>query len=258
MTTSHTVSLGEFIRTRRERLTPERVGLPPGARRRAKGLRREELAGLCGISPTWLTWIEQGRTGGISSVTIERIAGALLLSRAERRYLFELAGIQDPERSDLPCDPHLNDLLNKVVTTVQTPAYVLDSAWNAIAWNAQAAQLFTGWLDDSSTERNLLRYMFLDPDARKFITDWRSRAQRLVAEFRGDCRAALDTPEIASHVEELRRKSKEFDSFWSTQNVLEREGGERTFYHPKRGKIQLQQLTLSLAASPGIKLVVLL
>jgi transcriptional regulator with XRE-family HTH domain len=258
MTTSHVVSLGEFIRTRRERLTPERVGLPPGSRRRAKGLRREELAGLSGISPTWLTWIEQGRTEGISASAIERIAGALLLSRAERKYLFELAGIQDPERSDLACDPHLNEMLSMMVTKVQTPAYVLDYAWNAIAWNPQAAHLFTGWLDNLSTERNLLRYMFLDPDARKFITDWRSRAQRLVAEFRGDCRAALDTPEIVSHVEDLRRKSKEFDLFWSTQNVLEREGGERTFYHPKQGQIKLQQLTLSLATSPGIKLVVLL
>jgi transcriptional regulator with XRE-family HTH domain len=258
MTTLHTVSLGEFIRTRRERLTPERVGLPRGTRRRAKGLRREELAGLCGISPTWLTWIEQGRTEGISANTIERIAAALLLSRAERRYLFELAGIQDPERSGLPCDPHLNELLNKVVTKVQTPAYVLDYAWNAIAWNAQAAQLFTGWLGKSSTEHNLLRYTFLDPDARNFITDWRSRAQRLVAEFRGDCRAALDTPEIATYVEELRRKSKEFNSFWSTQNVLEREGGERQFHHPKQGQIRLQQLTLSLITAPGMKLVILL
>jgi transcriptional regulator with XRE-family HTH domain len=257
MTTLHTVSLGEFIRTRRERLTPERVGLPPGSRRRAKGLRREELAGLCGISPTWLTWIEQGRTEGISASTVERIAGALLLSRAERRYLFELAGMQDPERSDLPCDPHLNEMLNKVVTKVQAPAYVLDYAWNTIAWNNQAAQLFTGWLGKSSGERNLLRYTFLNPDARTFISDWRSRAQRLVAEFRGDCRAAVDTPEIASQVEQLCRKSKEFDLFWSTQNVLEREGGERKFNHPKHGPILLQQLTLSLAASPGMKLVVL-
>jgi len=258
MSTLHTGSLGEFIRTRRERLKPEHVGLSPGSRRRAKGLRREELAGLCGISPTWLTWIEQGRTEGVSPGTIERIAGALLLSRAERGYLFELAGMRDPERSDPPCDPHLNEMLKKVVTKVQTPAYVLDHAWNAIAWNRQAAQLFTDWLGKSSGDRNLLRYTFLNPNARTFITDWPSRAQRLVAEFRGDCRASLDTPEIASQVEELRRKSKEFDFCWSTQNVLEREGGERTFYHPKQGKILLRQLTLSLATSPGIKLVVLL
>lgn len=253
----HTLSLGEFIRTRRERLQPEQVGLLPGARRRAKGLRREELAGLCGISPTWLTWIEQGRTEGVSARTIERIADALLLSRAERGYFFELAGMRDPERSDLECDPHLNEMLKKVVTKIQTPAYVLDQAWSAIVWNRQAAQLFNDWLGRSSGDRNLLRYTFLNPDARTFITDWPSRAQRLVAEFRGDCRTALDTSGIAGQVEELRRASKEFDLFWSTQNVLEREGGERRFHHPKQGKIVLRQLTLSLALSPGMKLVVL-
>ena len=258
MSAVHTISLGEFIRTRRERLRPEQVGLSAGSRRRAKGLRREELAGLCGISPTWLTWIEQGRTEGVSPGAIERIAGALLLSRAERGYLFELAGMRDPERSGPPCDPQLNEMLKKVVAKIQTPAYVLDQAWTATAWNRRAAQLFTAWLGTSSGERNLLRYTFLDPGARTFIADWSSRAQRLVAEFRGDCRAALDTPEIAGQVAELRGKSKEFDSFWRTQNVLEREGGERRFLHPKQGPMVLQQLTLSLATSPGMKLVILL
>src|ERR1700733_133492 len=89
--------LAAFLRSRRERISPEQVGLPAGLRRRAKGLRREELAGLCGISPTWLTWIEQGRTDSVSANAISRIAGALLLSRAERDYLFELAGVRDPE-----------------------------------------------------------------------------------------------------------------------------------------------------------------
>ena len=258
MNTSQTVSLGEFIRTRRERLRPEQVGLSPGLRRRAKGLRREELAGLCGISTTWLTWIEQGRTEGVSTGTIERIATVLLLSKAERGYLFELAGMRDPEKSDLPCDPQLNEMLRKVVTKLQTPAYVLDHVWNAIAWNRQATHLFSEWLGKPLGDRNLLRYAFLNPEARRFITDWPSRAQRLVAEFRSDCRAVVDTPQIAGLVEELRRKSKEFDSFWGTQNVLEREGGERNFRHPKEGQILLRQLTLSLAASPGMKLVILL
>lgn len=251
-------SLGEFIRTRRDRLSPEQVGLAPGLRRRAKGLRREELAGLCGISPTWLTWIEQGRTEGVSAEALERIAKALLLSRAERSYLFELAGVRDPERPRFACDPKLDAMLKEAVAKIRTPAYVLDQEWNAVAWNAQAAQLFVDWLGRPKGERNLLRYTFLDAQARRFIVDWPTRAQRLVAEFRGECKAVLSTPEIRREVEELRSKSKEFDLYWSAQNVLEREGGERVFRHPKRGRVSLRQLTLSLATAPGMKLVMLL
>ena len=258
MKTRPAPSLGAFIRTRRDRLTPDLVGLSPGLRRRAKGLRREELAGLCGISPTWLTWIEQGRTKAVSAETIEKIARALLLSRAERSYLFELAGMRDPEGPDVSCDPQLELMLREAVAKIKTPAYVLDHEWNAIAWNTPAAQLFTDWLGKPDADRNLLHYAFLDPRARSFILNWPSRAQRLVAEFRGECRAVLNTPRIKKRVEELRRRSKEFESFWSTQNVLEREGGERIFHHPKLGRVSLRQLTLGLSTSPGIKLVILL
>jgi transcriptional regulator with XRE-family HTH domain len=251
-------SLGAFIRTRRDRLSPDKVGLSPGSRRRAKGLRREELASLSGISSTWLTWIEQGRTAGISVETIGRIAKALLLSKAERSYLFELAGMRDPDGADLSSDPDRDALLKEAVVKIKTPAYVLDHEWNAIAWNHHAAQLFTEWLGKSSAERNLLRYIFLSPQARNFIIDWSSRAQRLVSEFRGECKALLDTPAIKKQVEELRRASKEFDFFWSTHNVLERQGGERFFKHPTKGRISLRQLTLNLSTSPGMKLVILL
>jgi transcriptional regulator with XRE-family HTH domain len=253
-----TDSLGAFIRTRRDRLTPDQVGLSPGIRRRAKGLRREELAGLCGISPTWLTWIEQGRTHAVSSETVENLADALLLSKAERAYLFELAGMGDPNGSDLSCDPRLDSMLKEAIVQVKTPAYVLDHEWNAVAWNPQAARLFIDWLGKPSADRNLLSYTFLDPQARRFIVDWPSRAQRLVAEFRGECRAVLDTPRIKRRIEDLRRASKEFDSIWIAQNVLGREGGERVFQHPKQGRVSLRQLSLSVSASPGMKLVILL
>src|SRR6195952_3282947 len=92
--------LGDFVRSHRERLTPEQAGLPRGVRRRAKGLRREEVAALCGISPTWLTWIEQGRAVSLSAGTLARLAHALLLTAAERAYLFDLAALRDPEAAD--------------------------------------------------------------------------------------------------------------------------------------------------------------
>jgi len=256
MTTSKT-TLGSFIRTRRERLQPQDVGLNAGSRRRAKGLRREELAALCGISPTWLTWIEQGRTESTSAATLARISHALLLSRAEREYLFELAGIRDPEKGEYAAEPNIRAQLQEAVKLIQTPAYVLDYAWNAIVWNKHAEKLFLDWLVSGEAQPNLLNYMFLNPSARQFIVDWPGRAQRLVAEFRGDCRGVMDDVTITNQIDVLRQSSPEFDSFWGTQNVLEREGGERAFLHPGRGHMVLRQLTLRIGHSPNMKLIIL-
>lgn len=258
MKTSHPTSLGDFIRTRRDRLSPEQVGLHAASRRRAKGLRREELAALCGISPTWLTWIEQGRTTSVSAQAVSRIGEALLLTKTEREYLFELAGVRDPSRIVEQTAMDLGEILAEAVARIQTPAYVLDRGWNVIAWNAEAANLFLSWLGKKASSPNLLQYMFLNPEARAFIADWPLRAQRLVAEFRNDCRAILDEEEIKNRVAELRQKSEQFETFWSAHDVVEREGGERVFLHPERGKITLRQLTLRLTHSPNMKLVILL
>lgn len=126
-------SLGQFLRAKRDQLRPEAVGLPAGFRRRAPGLRREEVAVLCNISPTWYTWIEQGRTQAVSIETLDAIARGLHLSRAERAYLFELGERSDPK---LPVAanasfPQLTALANAILS----PAYILDRHWDAIAWN---------------------------------------------------------------------------------------------------------------------------
>src|SRR5512146_476558 len=156
-------SLGDFLRARRDRLRPEDLGFARG-RRRAPGLRREEAAQLCGISPTWYTWIEQGRATAISVETLSAIAVGLRMSRAERAYLFELSARADPTPPRAEgSDPQQ---LSVLVRAVCSPAYILDRHWDAIAWNRPAAELFVDWL--GSGERNLLRYVFLDDRARGF------------------------------------------------------------------------------------------
>ena len=136
--------LGEFIRSHRERITPQQAGLPAGNRRRAKGLRREEVAQLVGISPTWLTWIEQGRTQSVSAATLSRLAEVLMLSRAERDYLFDLAGLKDPQEASLAANPEAQQALALAVARIASPAYVLDTLWNVPACNTEAAELFHG------------------------------------------------------------------------------------------------------------------
>lgn len=252
-------ALGEFIRAHRERLTPQAVGLPAGPRRRTPGLRREEVAQLCGVSPTWYTWIEQGRPVSASADALARIAVALQLSRAERGYLFELAGERDPAEP-APAAADAPASLIATVGLLQTPAYVLDRQWNALAWNAPAAELFVGWLDGEPgphRERNLLRFTFTEPAARTFIVDWETRARRLVAQFRADSIRHLNDAPMRTLIDSLADESEDFARYWASQDVGEREGGTREFDHPQAGRLVYDQLTLRPAHREDVMLVVL-
>jgi transcriptional regulator with XRE-family HTH domain len=250
--------LGDFLRAQRDRLRPEDFGLPDGQRRRAPGLRREEAAQLCGISPTWFTWIEQGRTTSVSVPTLAAIARGLRLSRAERSYLFELAARADPAPPNTDnADPQQ---LRALVDAIRTPAYVLDRHWDAICWNKSATELFSAWLGGKTareTDRNLLRFVFLRPDARKFILNWSDRARRLVAEYRADTATLRDDPVRQTLVQELSDASLEFAATWKAQQVLSRDGGQRGFHHARRGRVEYLQYTLRVAQQPDLKLTVL-
>ncbi|MET0292048.1 MAG: helix-turn-helix transcriptional regulator [Steroidobacteraceae bacterium] len=249
--------LGEFLRARRDQLRPADFGLPDGQRRRAPGLRREEAALLCGISPTWLAWIEQGRTTAISVSSLVAIARGLRLSKTERRYLFELAARQDPHPPrSAPADAaELRPLLD----ALNSPAYVLDRHWHPLAWNRPAAALFREWLGGSPARARsgLLEYVFLHPGARRFIVNWPGRSRRLVAEFRADTAGAHDDPACQLLVAELSAASEEFRRAWSAQEVLAREGGERSFQPAAGARRTFQQLTFRPAQWPELKLVTL-
>lgn len=253
--TEPALSLSAFLRALRERRSPAEFGLAAGARRRTPGLRREEVAQLCALSVTWYTWIEQGRDVSVSESTLARLARGLRLSRAERSYLFEVAGKRDPEWPANRDDPP--EAVLACVDAIDGPAYILDRAWRARRWNAKASRLFAGWLD-ADGEKNLLRYIFLRPEARTLIVDWASRAQRVVAEFRAAVTAYADDPEVRRLVGELSAGSSDFERCWQTQGVLAREGGERAFAHPVMGLLHYQQVSLSLAGWPDCRLTMLL
>jgi len=247
--------LGDFVRAQRERLDPAAIGLGARTRRRTPGLRREEVAQLCGLSTTWYTWIEQGRDVSVSPMALARMAATLRMGRAERAYMFELAGKRDPEQGGTAADDVPSAVL-ACVEAIRAPAYVLDRSWTARCWNASAEHLFAGWLDQPG-ERNLLRFVFLEPAARSLIRDWDMRARRVVAEFRASCSARVTDPALRSLIESLRRQSPDFAQFWNLYGVLEREGGERTFHHPLDGLLRFSQVTFDLAGRPDLKLTVL-
>lgn len=246
--------LGDFVRAQRERLSPAATGFAAG-RRRTPGLRREEVAQLAGLSATWYTWIEQGRPVSVSPQALSRLARALGLGRAQRDYLFELAGKRDPDGGagsahDLPAT------VLDCVEAIVSPAYVLDRYWNARGWNPSAEHLFVGWLDQPG-ERNLLRYIFLEPAARSLICDWEGRARRVVAEFRAHSGPHLNDPGLPTLIDQLSTQSHEFAEFWELHGVLGREGGERTFNHPTDGFLRFEQVTFDLAGHTDIRLTIL-
>ena len=116
--------LGDFIRAQRERVAPASVGVIAARRRRTPGLRREEVAELAGLSTTWYTWIEQGRDVSVSPTALARLARALRLGRAQRQYLFELAGKRDPDPGASDID-ELPAVLTACVAAIAGPAYLL-------------------------------------------------------------------------------------------------------------------------------------
>jgi transcriptional regulator with XRE-family HTH domain len=249
-------ALGAFLRAQRERLAPAAVGLAQGSRRRTPGLRREELAQLAAISATWVSWLEQGRAVSPSPAALARLALALQLSRAERAYLFELAGRRDPAAPAAePAEPAPPAMV-AAIDGFTGPAYLLDRGWSARAWNPAAARLFVGWLDRPG-ERNLLRFIFLEPAARSLICDWQGRARRVLAEFRADYSRHVDDPGLEELIEELSRQSALFRRAWPEQAVVGREGGQRSFNHPVDGLVTYAQATFNAADRPDFKLVLL-
>jgi transcriptional regulator with XRE-family HTH domain len=257
LSTDQRRQLGAFLRTHREALRPGDLPATPQGRRRTPGLRREEVAQLCGLSTTWYTWIEQGRDISLSAAALARLADTLRLTATERAYLFELTRRRDPAPpapgSVLEAAPAE---LVEVLRSTAVPAYLLDRLWQARDWNDAAGRLFAPWFD--SGETCLLRYVFLDPAAPGFICDWENRARRLLAEFRADTAHNPEDRGIQDLVRELLRGSASFARLWGHHAVLAREGGERVFNHPRDGRLRYDQVTLVPAAHPSHKLVMLL
>jgi len=251
--------LGAFLRRHRERLTPAEAGLQGGStRRRTPGLRREELAQLCGISPTWYSWLEQGRDVSVSPSALARLAVALHLTAAERAYLFEMTRKRDPDASTAGSADKPPPSLMAALMAITAPAYLLDRLWTAVGWNAAAERLFGAWLGQGEAERNLLRYVFLEPSAQRFILDWDNRARRLLAEFRAETARNPEDPAVRALVARLRQESPLFARMWDDHGVLEREGGVRRFDHPLDGLLTLEQLTLRPGGRSAYTMVMLL
>jgi transcriptional regulator with XRE-family HTH domain len=245
--------LGDYLATRRARVTPDRVGLPAAGLRRVPGLRREEVALLAGTSVDYYVRLEQGRERNPSAQVLDALAAALRLDDDERRHLFDLAGATHRPAAARPAsdrvDPGLRQLMD---SWPDTPALVHNRAYDVLASNEIADVLFGGW----ASGRNLLRRVFTDPGARGFHPDWAEVAAGSVAGFRLAHGRDPHDPRLRAVLAELLEASPQFRALWQRHDARGKALERKRFAHPEVGPLTLTVQTFDVRSAPGQELVV--
>jgi transcriptional regulator with XRE-family HTH domain len=247
--------LGTYLKDRRARLDPAALGFPVG-RRRTPGLRREEVAQRSNISPTWYTWLEQGRGGAPSADVLNRIAAALMLTDIEREHLFLLGLGRPPEvryKAAEGVTPRLQRLLDALEVS---PALIKTATWEVVAWNRAAAAVLTDYGALPAGQRNILRLIFGNLRVRAAQHDWESMARFVVGAFRADVARAGAVSEVGQLVDELCRLSPEFEALWRDNDVHAYGEGAKRLRHPILGPIELEYSAFAVDGRPDLGMIV--
>lgn len=247
-----TKELSLFLKDRRARLSPQEHGFAVG-RRRAKGLRREEVAQLSGVSVTWYTWLEQGKDIRISHTMVHNLCMALKLDATEREYMTQL--VAQIHSRDLPRAEHvLSPCLLRTVDAIPSPAFVRNPRWDLLYWN-RAAEPFIGRTPGKQPAPNILRLAFTDAQHRATICDWDRTALEMIAQLRRDFGRFARYPGLVTLIEELLAKSEIFRQGWERQEVQLRESGRRIFKNPHgKGTLTFERACLAVDADMALRL----
>jgi transcriptional regulator with XRE-family HTH domain len=247
--------LGFYLKDRRAKMDPAAFGFAPG-RRRTPGLRREEVAQRANISPTWYTWLEQGRGGAPSADVLDRIARALMLTDVEREHLFLLGLGRQPEvryRKDNGVTPRLQRVLDALEPC---PALIRTATWDVVAWNRASTVMMTDYGSLPPEKRNVLRFIFLDPRVRAAQYDWDSVARFVVGAFRVDAARAGAAAEVQPLVDELCRLSPEFKAMWRDNDVRSHGEGLKYKRHPVLGPLAFEYSAFAVDGRPDLSMVI--
>jgi transcriptional regulator with XRE-family HTH domain len=240
---SRSGQLGEFVRTRRARVSPELVGLDAGSRRRVPGLRREELAQLAHVSTDYVVRLEQGRIGRPSPDILEALARGLLLDPVERRHLFRLAATSEPASGD-GSGTHVRAGLELLVSSLEpSPAVVLSRRLDLLVWNPTAEAL----LGPFGAERNYARLVFGDPATRALHADWEEAARETVALLRLAAARYPNDEALRLLIAGLRAHSEAAAGWWNAHDVGEKRHGVKRYTHPTVGRLTLHYEAFLLA-----------
>lgn len=259
--------LRDFLRSRRARISPGDIGAAAHAgRRRVPGLRREEVAQLAGVSVDYYVRLEQGRNLHVSAEVLNAVARALRLDATERAHLFDLArprqsavrgpdggaGPAGAEGGSGPAVPQrVRAGLHRVLDALDgTPAMIMGHRLDVLAANRLAKALYTDFDALPHRERNLARFIFLDPAARDLLAEWETSARGAVAALRLYAGRHPYDPALDPLVGELSALDEDFRRWWAGHDVLEYTHGTKRYRHPRVGELALEYESLTLPDDP--------
>lgn len=251
--------LADFLRRAREQVAPDRAGLPSDGRvRRVRGLRREEVALLAGVSTDYYARLEQGRRIQPSAAVVEALGRALDLDAAGRAHLQDLIGLNSAA-APLRARPvqRVRPGVRQLIESLEgAPALVLGRRSDVLAQNRLCRALFTDFESRPASERNYARWMFLDPESQSLFVDWEQQARATVESLRleaGNDPADRATAEL---IADLRDNSPEFARWWDEHRVYQRTHGSKALRHPVVGDLTVEYETLTLPGDPHTTLFV--
>jgi transcriptional regulator with XRE-family HTH domain len=245
-TDSNRRELARFLRSRRERVTPADVGLPTGHRRRSAGLRREEVAVLAGLSPTWYTYLEQGRDIHPSVEVLDSLARVLGLTEDERRYMHVLAHGEVRRPRPLVGDVSAREIVQQLVRTADSspyPVYAVDEYCDLLAWNRAATAYYADFAKDDG-QPNMLRWLLMAPEAKERLPDWTDETKDVVARWRAMTAKCEPGNRLQLLVAEFTALSPEFALWWEGREVQEHRSRMRRFRHPRRGEVSMRLIVV--------------
>ncbi|MFE4650154.1 helix-turn-helix domain-containing protein [Streptomyces sp. NPDC056707] len=246
--------LAGFLRSRRERITPEQVGLPRGRRRRTPGLRREEVAQLSAVGVTWYTWLEQARDIQVSPQVLDALARALLLDRSERTHLFSLAGAVDPAPG-AEC-PSITPALREMLWQLDPiPACVQNSRYDILAYNRTYGRLLCDLDAVAPENRNCMLLSYTDENWRASVVDLPEMNRVMAAKFRASMAEHLAEPAWKALLKRLETASPEFREIWARHEVVGPGGRTKLFRNARVGLLRLDHTDLWLGPSTGPRMV---
>jgi transcriptional regulator with XRE-family HTH domain len=248
-------TLREFLISRRAQIDPAAVGLPPSPiARRGRGLRREEVAALAGVSVDYYARLEQGRIGNISDQVLTAIEDALRLDPLEREHLRSLVGVPPPGKARRRQAPKvrarrgLRELINAMDPT---PAILQSPRMDVLAWNRAAKVLLTDFDAMPAAERNIARWLFLDPETRTRYPEWEEVAAPTVAALRAAHNPRIADEALEQLVGELSLASEEFAAYWAGYRLFKHTHGKKRIFHETVGVITLNYETLNIPDAEG-------
>ncbi|MEU2558522.1 helix-turn-helix transcriptional regulator [Streptomyces longispororuber] len=238
--------LAAFLRSRRERITPEQAGLPRGARRRTPGLRREEVAQLAAVGVTWYTWLEQGRAIRVSAQVLDAVARALLMDQTERGHLFALAGVVDP-RPETECPLVSGTALRLMHRIAPYPATLQNARYDVLAHNRPFAQVFGELTELPPHERNCLWLLTTSRRWRETFLDRDEMLRDLIAKFRAGMAEHLAEPAWKERLDGLLRVSAEFRALWERHELATMLPHVKRYQHSEVGLLSLEHRNMWLS-----------